>query len=166
MGKIAGIKNKSPEAYPDNPGQPTISTYGKKNNNPVLLVVTTPTSLLTGAAPVEAGGSGDRIIVMFSGVLQWPASGSGEGQSPENATITVGIYLDSSGSPAYSIQAFVPASNLPNVNPPAPVPFSLFWETPADGAHAVDVKAFVNSGGLAALAYAAQGSLVLISTPV
>ncbi len=164
MGKIAGIKDKSLETYPDKSGQPTISTYGKENNNPVLLVVTTPTSLLTGAAPVEAGGSGDRIIVMFSGVLQWPASGSGEGQSPENATITVGIYLD--GSPAYSIQAFVPASNLPNVNPPAPVPFSLFWETPADGAHAVDVKAFVNSGGLAALAYAAQGSLVLISTPV
>lgn len=164
MGKIAGIKDKSLETYPDKSGQPTISTYGKENSDPVLLVVTTPTSLLTGAAPVEAGGSGDRIIVMFSGVLQWPASGSGEGQSPENATITVGIYLD--GSPAYSIQAFVPASNLfPNI-PPAPVPFSLFWETPVDGVHAVDVKAFVNSGGLAAAAYAAQGSLVLITTPV
>ncbi len=164
MGKIAGIKDKSLETYPDKSGQPTISTYGKVNTTPTLLGLTTPISLLTGAAPVEAGGSGDRIIVMFSGVFQWPASSGGEGQAPESATITVGIYLD--GSPAYSIQAFVPASNLFPTSPPAPVPFSLFWETPADGAHAVDVKAFVNSGGAAALAYAAQGSLVLITTPV
>ena len=80
---------------------------------------------------LDGAGSPD-----YSGVLQWPASGSGEGQSPESATITVGIYLDGSGLFHSGLCA-----HRPNVNPPAPIPFSLFWETPANGAHTVDVKA-------------------------
>ena len=78
MGKIAGIKDKSLETYPDKSGQPTISTQAVVNNTPVQLLKTPPTSLLPDG-PIEAGGSGESIIVMFSGVFQWPASGSGEG---------------------------------------------------------------------------------------
>lgn len=163
MGKIAGIKDKSLETYPDKSGQPTISTQAVVNNTPVQLLKTPPTSLLPDG-PIEAGGSGESIIVMFSGVFQWPASGSGEGSSPEYAIITVGIYLD--GTLAYSIMVFVPASNIYPTIPPAPTPFSLFWKAPANGVHDIDVKAYVSGGPDAVVAYANTGSIVLISTPV
>jgi len=160
MAKIAGIKGKSPEAYPpDDTGQPTISTYGTANATPIPLstVLTNPTSLLP-AGPIEAGGSSDRIIVMFSGVLQWGFGESG----PAPAVAKIGVYLDGSSTPSYFISVFVPATNAPPTTPAQPTPFSLFWETPVNGAHEVDVKAVTTSGAC----YAAQGSLVLITTPV
>lgn len=160
MGKIAGIKGKSPEAYPpDNTGKPTISTESAVNPGPVALGLAPALPSLLPDGPIEAGSAGERIIVMFSGALQWPGGDEG----PASATVTVGIYLDGSSTPAYSIPIFLPSSTV-SPNPPQPVSFSLFWETPTDGVHAVDVKAQVTSGGPGA--DEVNGSLVLISTPV
>jgi len=159
MSKIAGIKDKSLETYGERSGQPTISTESLTYPTPIPLstVLTNPTSLLP-AGPIEAGGSGDRIIVMFSGVLQRAAGESG----PATAVAKIGIYLDGSSTPSYFISVFVPATNAPPTTPPLPTPFSLFWETPANGAYEVDVKAVTTSGAC----YAANGSIVLITTPV
>ncbi len=157
MGKIAGIKDKSLETYPEKNGPPSLSTQSVVNTTPVTATTTALFSLLPDG-PLEAGGSGDRIIVMFSGQLQWP--NATEVAAP--ATVAVGIYLDGSSSPSYSISVYVPASNVFPATPPQPIPFSLFWETPADGQHSVDIKAQAGAGtGV----YAANGSLVLISTP-
>ncbi len=158
MGKLAGIKGKSPEAYPpDNPGKPSISTQSS-SVGPAISFGTVPVSLLPDG-PIEAGDSGERVIVMYSGVLQWANSD----ESPAAVTVTVGIYLDGAGSPDYSISVFVPSTNF---NPPAgaaePTPFSLFWETPENSAHTVDVKANTVANGC----YASSRSIVLISTPV
>jgi hypothetical protein len=166
MAKIAGIKGKSPEAYPpDNPGVPIIHTESLLTE-PVEFVNTAPVSLLPDG-PVEAGSSGDRIIVMFSGQLQWPFTLVDDAPVADSVIVTVGIYLDGSSTPAYSITAFVPASNVAPATPIQPVPFSLFWETSADGAHEVDIKAEAEgTGGAVVGAWAVSGSLVLISTPV
>ncbi len=160
MGKLAGIKGKSPDAYPpDNLGQPTISTQSVVNSNFVDIPTNnaSPPASLLPAGPIQAGGAQERIIVMFSGQLQWPNAS----EIPGNSTIGVGIYLD--GSLVYSIIAFVASSSTVRPDLPiAPVPFSLFWETPANGIHTVDIKA---KGTLGA-AVGANGSLVLITTPV
>ena len=154
MGKIAGIRGKSPEAYPpDDTGKPSISTQSS-SVGPAISFGTVPVSLLPNG-PVEAGNPGERIIVMYSGVLQW----ANATEVATAVTVDVGIYLD--GSPAYSISAFVPGQT-PNTFPTKPVPFSLFWETPTNGAHTVDVKA----NTVANSCYAASRSIVLISTPV
>jgi hypothetical protein len=159
MGKLAGIKGKSPEAYPpDFSGQPTISSQSVVNKTPVNFINTPPVSLLPDG-PIDAGSAEERIIVMFSGQLQWPNSS----EVPGNSTVAVGIYLDGSPTPAYSIVAFVPSSGGIFPSPPQPVPFSLFWETPTDGAHEVDIKANCTT---ATGATATNGSLVLITTPV
>src|SRR5208282_1523450 len=132
MGKIAGIRGKSPEAYPpDNEGQPSISTQGVTNAGP-LTSIASPFSLLPDG-PIEAGGDGERIIVMFSGQLQWPNTE----ETGATSTVTVGIYMD--GTLEYSIKALVLTAPF-SPNPPEPVPFSLFWETPSTGAHEIDIK--------------------------
>ncbi len=165
MGKIAGIKGKSPDVYPpDNSGQPTIATES---------LTTLPVNVFSDASPpvstsilptaLLAGGNEDRVIVMYSGQLQWPYDLVDGSPSPAFATITVGIYLDGSSTPAYSIVAFVPVSNIHPATPPQPVPFSLFWETPSDGEHIVDVRA---TGTTGVGAWSVSGSLILISTPV
>ncbi len=159
MGKLAGIKGKSPDAYPpDSLGQPTISTQSVVNRTPVNFINTPPVSLLPNG-PIEAGGAGERIIVMFSGQLQWPNNS----EVPGNSTVAVGVYLDGSPTAFYSVVAFVPSSGGISPTQPQPVPFSLFWETSTNGAHKVDIKANCTT---ATGATAANGSLVLISTPV
>jgi len=155
MGKIAGIRDRSFETYGEKSGQPTISTQSVVRAGPFTNVVT-PFSLLP-SGPIEAGGSGGRIIVMVSGQLQWPNTM----ETPAPSTCTVGIYLD--GTLNYSIQAFVPIGGIPNVDLPQPVSFSLYWETATAGAHEVDVKV---TPGVSTDIYAANVSVVLITTPV
>ena len=156
MGKIAGIKDKSLETYGEKSGQPTISTESATNTVPVLIGSASVSLLPSG--PIDAGGSSERIIIMFSGVFQWSYS---EG-IPSPSTCTVGIYLDGSPTPIYSISVRVLSTTI-YPNPAEPTPFSLFYETPLNGAHEVDIRALVG-GDLGA--YASNGSLVLISTPV
>jgi len=159
MGKIAGIKNKSLETYPELSGQPTISTESVTNVGPVTATISALFSLLP-HGPLEAGGSTDRIIVMFSGQFEWPNAT----EVHTSTTATVGVYLDGSLTPSYIISVYVPDGGTnPLTNPPAPVPFSLYWETSADGAHTVDIKAQATPG---TAVYAANCSLVLITTPV
>jgi len=159
MGKISNFKNKSPETYTDKSGQPIISTESVTNLGPLTATSAALFSLLP-HGPLEAGGSTDRIIVMFSGQLQWP--NATEVHTATSAT--VGIYLDGSATPSYAISVYVPDGGTnPLSNPPAPVPFSLFWETPLEGTHTVDIKAQATPGtGV----YAANCSLILITTPV
>ncbi len=169
MGYIVRSKGKSPEAYPpDQGGQPVIAT-----DSLLTLPVNVFSKLLPPASvsiiptTIPAGSDGERIIVMYSGQLQWPyALVNEEGPVvpvPSDETITVGIYLGPSTTPAYSITVFVPASNLSPVTPPQPVPFSLYWETPSDGEHVIDIRATAptNNG-----VWSVSGSLILISTPV
>src|SRR5208283_6113097 len=120
MAKIAGIKGQSPEAYPpDNTGQSTIHTQSLLTER--VDFVGTLTSLLPHT--LQAGGAEERIIVMFSGQIQWPNAT----EVAAAATVTAGIYLDGSSTPSYLITFFVPQSTV-FPNPPQPVPSSLFWE--------------------------------------
>jgi hypothetical protein len=157
MGKIANIKNKSPETYPDNSGKPVIHTESAVNTTPVSFGPT-PISILPDG-PIESGASDARIIVMFSGQIQWSAFSEG---GPSASVVSVGIFLD--GISTYNISVAVPATNAFPTTPPAPTPFSLFWESTTDGAHEVDIRATDTTIGN--IAYAVNGSLVLISTPV
>jgi hypothetical protein len=157
MGKIANIKNKSPETYPDNSGKPVIHTESAVNTTPVSFGPT-PISILPDG-PIESGASDARIIVMFSGQIQWSAFSEG---GPSASVVSVQIFQG--GVPVYGISVAVPATNPFPTTPPAPTPFSMFWETPTDGAYEIDVKA--TDATVGNIAYAVNGSLVLISTPV
>jgi|GEM_PF-1423101 len=165
MGKIANIHNKSPETYPEKSGQPTIFTDSRLTLPVNIFGDAFSTSLLPDV--VASGGNEARIIVMYSGQLQWPYVLVDGSPVAGFAVITVGIYLDTSTTPAYSIEVFVPVSNISPATPPQPVPFSLFWETPSNGEHTIDIRAIWTAGtGTTAGAWSVNGSLVLITTPV
>lgn len=165
MGYIVRSKGKSPEAYPpDQGGQPVIATDS---------LLTPPVNVFSSLSPpasvsiipttIPAGSDGERIIVMYSGQLQWPYDLVDDKPAPSDEIITVGIYLGPDTTPAYSITVFVPASNISPVTPPQPVPFSMYWETPSDGEHVIDIRATApTDNGV----WSASGSLIIISTPV
>lgn len=165
MGYIVRSKGKSPEAYPpDQGGQPVIATDS---------LLTLPVNVFSSLSPpdsvsiipttIPAGSDGERIIVMYSGQLQWPYALVDDAPVPSAETITVGIYLGPDTTPAYSITVFVPASNISPVTPPQPVPFSMYWETPSDGEHVIDIRATApTDNGV----WSVSGSLIIISTPV
>lgn len=143
MSKIAGIKNKSPETYPEGVPVPTVlETLRNVNAGPVSL--TTAFAVIV-AAPAFTPEVTAKATVMVSGVLQ-NASAAG----PANVAIF------SEGSPVYTVQVEVQTAG-------APVPFSLTFEITGLTAHvteSIDVRAEMVSG----TASAVDVSVVVIVT--
>lgn len=135
MGKIAGLKNKSPETYPQSQAQPTIvQTLSGKNTSSVPLTNAFATIL---ASPISfTPPAGAMTVVMVSGVIDSP--------SPTSETITVEILIDLS----LAIEIVFDA------NPgDTPVPFSLVYETGIlTGTQTIDVQAKTGAGGATAVA--------------
>ncbi len=142
--KIAGLKGRSPETYPSPRANGLVATNSVVNTNPVSLT-TTPANLFTGA-PFDVS-PGNKVIVMYSGVVS---------ESGGSVLVDVSVVLDDA-STLYTKSIEVTGNG--------PTPFSLVYETPVLAAtpdpHAITVVA--SSSGTATIA--ANGSIVLISTP-
>jgi hypothetical protein len=146
--KIAGLKGRSPETYPSHRASGLVDTNSEVYTDPVSLT-TTPANLF--GAGSFAASPGDRVIVMYSGVIS-ASSGS--------ILVAISVVLDDATT-LYTYEFEVAASNLP-------LPFSLVFETPAALAatpdpHAITLLGSTVSSGTATVA--ANGSIVLISTP-
>jgi len=132
MGKIAGIKNKSPETYPQSQAKPTvIETLSKtlpfaalSNGGPVNLV-----------DPIAFAGQpgGSKATIMFSNYFD-TSSGA--------LTVEVEVVLDGD-SPSYTTTFAVP---IPSGTP---TPFSFVFELTglAAGPHSIQVTGETTAGG-------------------
>lgn len=135
MSKIAGVKNKSPETYPQSFGTPTVlETLRGVNAGPAALSSSFATIL---AAPVMFTPSvaGAKAIVMVSGVIESVSE-------PTEVTVEILNVPDE----VYEI-VFGANTGRP------PIPFSLSYEIPDLGAVApqtIDVQAKTNTGGATA----------------
>lgn len=147
MGKIAGLKNKSPETYPQSQAQPTIvQTLG----NVLALASLSNADFVNLVTPVafEASG-GARVVLLFSGYLDTPAPGA--------VTVEVEVQID--GDPA----VFTATFNTGDATT-TPTPFSFVFETASLGAgpHSIQIEAETTSGG--ETVYARNNSVVAIVT--
>jgi hypothetical protein len=145
--KIAGLKGRSPETYPSHRASGLVDTNSEVYTDPVSLT-TTPANLF--GAGSFAASPGDRVIVMYSGVIS-ASSGS--------ILVAISVVLDDATT-LYTYEFEVAASNLP-------LPFSLVFETPAALAATPDPHAITILGSTVSgtATVAANGSIVLISTP-
>lgn len=147
MSKIAGIKNRSPETYPDGtPGPTVLQTLRNVNAGPAPIA--NAFSVIV-APPAFTPDVSANAVVMVSGVLQ--------SALPAAEAVNVAIFVD--GSPVYTIQA----EAQPGTG--EPTPFSLTFEEGGLTAHApvtINVQAqTVTSGATAA---AVEVSVVVIVT--
>ena len=147
MGKIAGLKGRSPETYPNarNPG--VVSTQAHVNPDAVGTLTTGLTTLLTSVIDVLPG---PKALVMYSGVVSVSSSG---------AIVTVSVVVDDLVLYAIEVAAESGANS--------PAPFGLIFETSATEAatpdpHTIDIQASASVGGIATVA--ANGSIVVIAT--
>ncbi len=140
--KIAGLKGRSPEAYPTSRPSGLVTTSNNFNASSIPLG-TSPT--LINAIGVLAGR---KAIVMFSGVIT--ATGS--------TLVEVAFVLDGMTTP-YLIDIEASASSS--------IPFSLVYETgelaDSPSVHTIDIQAFASDASTATIA--AGSSAVVISTP-
>jgi hypothetical protein len=148
MSKIAGLKGRSPEAYPVPKPSGLVKTSGEVNPSAVGPLTTGLTSLLSLAEPVEVL-PGNRAIVTYSGVLT--ASGP--------VLVTVEVILD--GATVWANQIEVTSATESGV------PFSIVFETHAldetPDPHLIDIQATASVASTATVS--AGGSAVIISTP-
>ncbi len=132
MGKIAGLKNKSPETYPQSQAQPTIV---QTLQNVLALASLSNADFVNLVTPVafEASG-GARVVLLFSGYLDTPAPGA--------VTVEVEVQID--GDPA----VFTATFNTGDATT-TPTPFSFVFETASLGAgpHSIQIEAETTSGG-------------------
>lgn len=162
MGKIAGIRGKSPEAYPpDNTGKRPIQTesvtYLNNGHSSTLIGFLAPQTLFAETDPIEVDAAdGDRIIVLCSGVFANPRVG---GENPGNVTVQVQVFLND--VPVFAIQVRVTVSGN------SPIPFSIFFGQPivAEDTYSIDVRAQVVSVDGADVTNVSN-SLVVIVSPV
>ena len=142
MAKIAGLKGRSPETYPNARNVGIVSSQSHVNPLAVGPLTTGFTSLLT--APIDVP-PGAKAFVMYSGVV----SGSG-------ATVTVEVVVN--GSTVYSTEVEVASGN-------SPAPFGLTFETAElenSPENTIDIQATASIGGVATVA--ANGSIVVMAT--
>lgn len=146
MGKIAGLKNKSPETYPSAPIQSNVlQTLAKANAGPIAINNSSPTSLI-GVLPIMfTPPVSAKALVLFSGVLQ--------SASPSAASTNVEIILD--GSPVYTYAVEVKTAG-------APVAYGIAFDITGLSAspHTIDIQAQATSGTSQAI----DGSAVVIVT--
>lgn len=145
--KIAGLKGRSPETYPNHPVSGIVTTNSEVESDPVSLSPT-PANLF-GVAGSFPASPGDKVIVMYSGVVS---------ESSGSVLVGVSIVLDNATT-LYKMDIEVTGNG--------PTPFSLVYETPAPLAaspdpHAITLLASTDSG---TATIAANGSVVVISTP-
>jgi hypothetical protein len=70
MSKIAGLKGRSPETYPDPSNGGAVSTAGEQGAG--ATITTTPTPLIT---PIEVEvAEGQKVIAIVSGTIDSPSS--------------------------------------------------------------------------------------------
>ena len=136
MSKIAGIKGHSPEAYPDTGLADGIHTASAINLPAVLVGGAAFVSLLAAEGPIETtADAGDRIIVMYSGVLENPL----EGESlPSATTVHVAIFLN--GSSVFEETVLVTPTTTPG-NSPLPISIFTGIVVGATGGVSIDVRA-------------------------
>jgi hypothetical protein len=164
MAKIAGIKGQSPEAYSKPPGKRGVRTVGNSNTG-VLVVLgnTSPgDSLLFDGIPISIeAAAGDRAIIMFTGSLQDPNAT----EVTASCNVNVGIYLDGSSTPVYSINPFLQFIDFPS---DCILPISLYFETDelSAGSHTIDVRAFVSIPDAGVGAKSQNNFTTVIVTPV
>jgi hypothetical protein len=145
MSKIAGIKNKSPETYPQATAPSTVLETGSKTGGTVVLNDASYTSLLSAPVSLTVTVSA-KFTVMFSGVLQEGAP----------AITTVQLFLEEAPlSPPFTVQAEVPAAVFP-------VSVSFVFETAllSPGTYTFDVKGETAAGASVSL----DASLVVMAT--
>lgn len=146
MSKIAGLKGRSPETYPDHRASGLVTTNSEVESDPVPLTAT-PANLF-GIAGSFPASPGDKVIVMYSGVVS---------ESGGSVLVAVSIVLDNATT-LYTMDIEVTGNG--------PTPFSLVYETPVLAAtpdpHEITLLASTSSG---TATIAANGSIVLISTP-
>lgn len=144
MGKIAGLKNKSPETYPSAPIVSNVLQTLAKVGGMVSIGSGGLTSLLSApimfTPPVSA-----EALVLFSGVLQ--------SASPSAASTNVEIILD--GIPVYTYAVEVKIAG-------GPVAYGIAFDITglSAGPHTIDVQAQATSGTSQAI----DGSAVVIVT--
>ncbi len=145
MGKIAGLKNKSPETYPSAPIQSNVlQTLAKANAGPIAINNSSPTSLI-GVLPIMfTPPVSAKALVLFSGVLQSASSA---------ATTNVEVILD--GNPVYTYGVQVKTAG-------APVAYGIAFDITGLSAspHTIDIQAQAVSGTSQAI----DGSAVVIVT--
>lgn len=145
MSKIAGIKGRSLETYPNARRTGAVSTQSHVNPSSVGPLTTGLTSLLT--APLDVL-PGSKAIVTYSGAVS---------TSGASVLVTVNVVVD--GDIEYPMQVEVTSANTP-------APFSLVFETDELGAspspHTIDIQATASVGGDATVA--ANGSIVVVAT--
>lgn len=142
MAKIAGLKGRSLETYPNARNVGLVSSQSHVNPDAVGPLPTTLTSLLTSVIDVPPGV---KALVMYSGVV----SGTG-------ATVTVSVVVN--GTPVYSIEVEVASGN-------SPAPFGLTFETAeltTSPENTIDIQASASVAGNATVA--ANGSVVVVAT--
>ena len=145
MPKIAGLKGRSLETYPNARRAGAVSTQSHVNLDAVGPLTTGLTSLLT--APIDVGPN-TKALVMYSGVVS---------TSGPSVLVTVNVLVD--GDVKYPLEIEVTSAN-------SPAPFSLSFETDQLGAtpnpHTIDIQASASVGGDATVA--ANGSIVVLAT--
>lgn len=163
MAKIAGIKGQSPEAYSKPPGKRGVRTISNSNTGTLIEIDDAPgVSLLFEETPISIEAqAGDRAIIMFTGSLQNPNSE----EVAASCNVNVGIYLDGSPTPVYSINPFLQFLDVPTQSV---LPISLHFETDvlAAGPHTIDVKAFVSIPTSGVSCDSQNNFTVVIVTPV
>lgn len=145
MSKIAGLKGRSPETYPDHRASGLVTTNSEVEPDPVPLTTTPANLFVAGSFPASPG---DKVIVMYSGVVS---------ESGGSVLVAVSIVLDNATT-LYTMDIEVTGNG--------PTPFSLVYETSVLAAtpdpHEITLLASTSSG---TATIAANGSVVLISTP-
>jgi hypothetical protein len=102
MGKIAGLKGRSPETYPSPKNLGVLSTQSSVNPSAVVLSGVTP--LLVDPITVLGGA-----VVMYSGSVS------------ASSDVTVAVSINVGPSAVYTVDVEATAAN-------SPVPFSLTYE--------------------------------------
>lgn len=146
MSKVAGIKRRSPETYPNTlPKLTILETLSGVEAGPVALNNASFTSILATPIMFAPAVDGAKAVVLFSGVL--------ENASAPNVT-TVAIIVDLTNE--YEVPVEVQTIG-------APIAFSLTFETGSlgvAGPHTIDVQAKTAAGTSAAI----ESSIVVIVT--
>ena len=150
MGKIAGLKNKSPETYPQ---APIVSNVLEtlRGVNPSALIGGSFASILTSLIMFTPSAAGAYATVMVSGIIESP--------NPDGE-MTLQIVLDPSGSDIVEL-----TSTFEVTTAGSPVPFSMVVRTGSlgpSGPQSIDVQAKTTSG--LGTATAADISAVVIVT--
>lgn len=143
MGKIAGLKNKSPETYPSAPIRSNVLQTLSKVGGTVSIGSGGLTSLLSAPIMFTPAVSA-KALVLFSGVLQNASSA---------ATTNVEVILD--GNPVYTYGVQVKTAG-------APVAYGIAFDITGLSAspHTIDIQAQADSGTSQAI----DGSAVVIVT--